>query len=190
MDRSKVIGAVFTLALLGGLLLSPSGCSNDDSLTSSPDIGLPGSGYDGYPPATPTGLGVVKATDTGFKLQWSANAETDLDGYRVYVYDPSPYRSNSYVCTHGNCLVATDRTYYLYSDDVSLGMHYFRIAAVDQDGNESVPTAPLEFCYTSDPQEDAILDGVEGDSVSLPRSTSGSGFDPKEDNEMEGDDTQ
>ncbi|MBD3236401.1 MAG: hypothetical protein GF330_06845 [Candidatus Eisenbacteria bacterium] len=174
MNRSKVKGAVFMLAMLGGVLLAASGCSNDDSHACSPDVGLPGSGFDGYPPATPTGVDVAKATDAGFKLQWSPNAEADLDGYRVYVYDPSPFRTTSYVCCHGNGLVSGDRDYYMYCDDLYVGTHYFRLTAVDVDGNESVPTAPVEFYYNGGATEESRLEGEEGEPAPAPRA-SGSG---------------
>lgn len=189
MQRSRVIGAIFTVVLFGSLALTPSGCSNDDSLTSSPGFGLPGSGHDGYPPATPASLGVLKATDHGFKLTWTANTEEDLVGYRLYVYDPSPYRGDSYICAHGTCLIDPDQTWFLYDNDLSYGAHYFALSALDEDGNESVRSAPCEFYYSGPDNNDANLEGSDTDYARRPATIGGSSpNDPKEDDALEGQD--
>ena len=154
MQRFPALGALGSMMLLAALALAPSGCSHDDASMSSPDLGMPSSGYDEYPPATPTGLEVVKANPTAFKLEWDANSEGDLAGYRVYLYDPSPYRGNSYVCAHGGNALPARQTWFAYTDDIAAGEYFFRVAAVDSDGNESVASSPLSFCFdpTSSPE--------------------------------------
>lgn len=190
MQRSKVIGMFLCLAPLGILALGPMGCSSDDSLASSPDLGLAGWGNDGSPPATPTGLSVIKATEQGFKLSWSPNAEGDLEGYQVYVYDPSPYREGAYRCVHGASLLDRNQTYCVYTDDLSFGSHYFQLAAVDADGNTSERTAPYEFCYTGAQEgHDATGDGdASGDLRPGASGAPGNGRTYGDDT-LEGDDT-
>ncbi len=148
MHPSKVLGALCSIAFLGILAFVPSGCSNEDGAFTSPGGLVPTAGYDGSPPSMPAGAWVEKATDDGFRLQWMPNQDQDLAGYRVYVYDPSPDRENSYVCLNGASLIDKTQTWYVYGDDTALGTHYFKFAAVDQAGNESVRFGPLIFTYS------------------------------------------
>jgi hypothetical protein len=145
MRRSKALTTLLSIALFGALAFAPSGCSSDSS--SSPELGLTPSGYDPYPPAMVSGLEVARATEDGFKLTWDASTDNDLVGYRVYVYDPSPYRDTAYRSPHSNEVIDASCTYYTYREDLGEGFHYFKIVAVDADGNESLATAPLEFSW-------------------------------------------
>lgn len=147
MRRSKALTTLLSIALFGTLAFAPSGCSSDSS--SSPELGLTPSGYDPYPPAMVSGLEIEKATEAGFKLTWSASTENDLAGYRVYVYDPSPYRETSYRSPQGAGVIDPGKTYYTYRDNLDDGFHYFKIVAIDVDGNESVASAPLEFSWNN-----------------------------------------
>lgn len=165
MHRTTVMGALITVALFGSLALIATGCSKDNSLTNSPDVALPGSGFDSYPPATPCGLQVMKATDDGFKLMWMPNSEPDLAGYRVFYYNPNPFREDSYVCAHGDAVVATD--FYTFTADLSYGTHYFTLAAVDTDGNVSPRCAPIEFSYSESAQGDVSPEGGQSGSETI-----------------------
>jgi len=148
MFSSKLVHALISLVVMGCLALAPSGCSSEDGSVGATTTGLAASGDGEYPPVMPSGLEVVKATGHGFKLEWQPNTETDLAGYRLFVYDPSPYRANSYTCPHGVALIDGTTTHFLYTEDLSEGLHYFKLAAVDQDGNESARLGPIEFDYT------------------------------------------
>ncbi|MCK4413934.1 MAG: hypothetical protein KAY32_10335 [Candidatus Eisenbacteria sp.] len=158
MHRSRAASMLFAMGFLGLLGLAPLGCSSEDGAPVAPGSAIPASGFHDSPPAMPTGLDMQKATDAGFALTWSPNRDDDLAGYRVYVYDPSPYRANSYGCPHGVELIDPVKTRYVYREDTSYGLHYFMLAAVDFDGNESIRCGPLEFAYSGAPHSDARND--------------------------------
>lgn len=151
MQRSKAASMLITMVFLGLLGWAPSGCSSEDAAPVAPGTATPTSGFDDGPPAMPAGLCVEKTTNTAFALGWTASTDDDLAGYRVYVYDPSPYRSSSYRCPHGVDLIDPDATRYVYREDTSFGMHYFMLAAVDQNGNESMWYGPLELSFDGNP---------------------------------------
>lgn len=147
MHRSRLWNVLVPLAFFGLLAMAPTGCSSEADGVGSPGDGLPASGDD-VAPATPTGFSVVKATEGGFRLAWSPNTEIDLAGYRVYVYQPSPDRENSYVCPHGVSLVGTQQTWYVIANDSTVETWYFKLSAVDQAGNESARYGPYPFQCT------------------------------------------
>lgn len=100
---------------------------------------------DTEPPAPPTGLTVTDpGTGDRLLLQWNANTEPDLLGYRIYravssgVYAPP---DGAYQRL-GSAMV--DTTQPSFTDTtVSRDVYYFyRITAVDQSGNESLPSNP------------------------------------------------
>ncbi|MBM3318882.1 MAG: fibronectin type III domain-containing protein [Candidatus Eisenbacteria bacterium] len=168
MHASRVTKALLAIVFASSLGLITSGCSNDEAGFTAPGTALAASGNGSYPPAMPTGLAVVKATRTGIKLAWDPNTEEDLAGYRVFMYDPDPWRSNSYVCCNETSLVGTARSSYLYGDNLTDGTYYFKVAAVDLDGNEGPRTAPIAYTYSS-----MDRDGREYDQADR-----GSGFQP------------
>jgi hypothetical protein len=89
---------------------------------------------DKTPPGAPAGLDIVQS-DTGGYLTWNPNPETDLAGYRVFRSE-SPngeFRSLSDRMVMTNAFF--DRSY--------LSGQYYRVAAVDEFGNESAMSAPL-----------------------------------------------
>jgi hypothetical protein len=164
MHGSRFLSALLSTMLFGVLTLAPSGCSHEDGSFTSPGDGVPALGADGSAPAMPTGLAVVKATDQGFRLSWSPNVEADLAGYRVYVYDPSPYRDSAYNCANQTALIGAQQTWFIYNQDTSAGAHYFKLAAVDQTGNESERCGPYGFWYAPG-SEDGTLDGRDADDA-------------------------
>jgi len=147
MHRSSAQRPPAAAALLVFFALLPMGCSSEDGALAPPKTPGNASSILDPPPAMPAGLAVEKATDDGFALVWPPNADVDLAGYRVYVYDPTPYRETSYRCANGAALISGDKARFLYSEDCTWGKHYFMLAAVDLGGNESGRFGPLEFNY-------------------------------------------
>jgi len=88
------------------------------------------SGYsvDNIPPAAPAGLAGLPSSG-GYQLQWQANAESDLRGYRVY------RGTNPGFACDATSLVASPEVP-TYTDGTS-GWYFYRVAAVDKNGNES-----------------------------------------------------
>ena len=147
MLASRFRSALWMMVFASLIAFAPSGCSRDESGFTAPGTGLPASGNGAYPPEMPTGFAAGKATAAGVSLAWDPNSDIDLSGYRLFIYDPSPYRSNSYVCLNESSLIGAVETSYLYTGDLSAGTLYFKLAAVDSDGNESARCGPLAFHY-------------------------------------------
>lgn len=91
---------------------------------------VPQAVVDSEAPATPSGLKGTPGKDH-VKLLWSANTESDLAGYRVYIngtlYGTAPADQKS-----------------MNVSPLELNREYsFEVTAIDQVGNESEPTKPL-----------------------------------------------
>jgi len=88
------------------------------------------------PPASPTGLEVLPR-EGGLEVSWSPSTDTDLAVYRLYRASgrgPESRLAN---------VPATETTF--LDADASPGIEYrYRLTALDQDGNESAPSAPAE----------------------------------------------
>ena len=85
---------------------------------------------DTTPPATPTGLAAAVNGRT-VELDWSANTETDLDGYHVYRSDAA---DGTYTKLTTSAVDASD----FDDDDAPPGQtSYYKVSAVDAVGNES-----------------------------------------------------
>ncbi len=190
MRRSKTLTAFLTIALFGALAFVPSGCSNNSGSTSSPDIGYNASNYDPYPPEMPSGLEVVKFDSEGVKLHWTSNTDSDLAGYKVYIYEPSPYSDNSYRCLNSSQLLSTGQNWYVYQADMEEGFTYFKIVAVDTSGNQSLTQAPLEFSYenAANSSDSSREKSGNADRESLPEAATSPDNAPKEQNEEDWDD--
>jgi len=90
---------------------------------------------DKTPPQVPTGLDIVPS-DTGAFLSWNDNSEEDLAGYRVF-------RSES---ANGTFRPITERlnpTTGFFDPGYRPGV-YYSVSAVDEFGNESARSAPLQ----------------------------------------------
>jgi hypothetical protein len=136
------------MMIFAGLIaFAPSGCSRDEGSFTAPGTGLPASGNGAYPPEMPTGFTAGKSTASGVSLLWNPNSDIDLAGYRLFIYDPSPFRANSYVCLNESSLIDAGETGFFYMGDLSAGTLYFKLAAIDSDGNESARCGPLAFNY-------------------------------------------
>ncbi len=87
-------------------------------------------------PATPTGLAVLPR-EGGLEILWGPSAEPDLAGYRVYRTAPggTPQKIAD---------VEPNRASWL-DDTAERGVGYrYAVTALDQAGNESPPTEPVE----------------------------------------------
>lgn len=170
MHRSRVTRTLTSLVVLALLGLFSSGCSSDESSVCAPGTGVSALGSNGYPPAMPVGLEISKATADGFLLDWTPNTEDDLAGYRVYLYDPNPYRDDSYTCITGLMLVSSEASTYLFSDETMAGTYYFKVAAVDSDGNESMRCSPccLNFSGSDAEASEKMPEEYAGDGMIPP----------------------
>jgi hypothetical protein len=91
---------------------------------------------DVFPPAAPTGVAVLLRED-GLELSWSPSLEADLASYRVYRAEAggAPVRRGE---------VAAPETVF-HDTALSPGaVLAYTVTAVDRDGNESPPSAPVE----------------------------------------------
>lgn len=91
---------------------------------------------DSFPPAKPQKLAGICDTLGIIRLSWQRGSETDLLGYRVfrtYMLDKEPVRKSAGHITDS-----------VFVDTVSLNEPYnkiyYRISAIDQNGNASVPS--------------------------------------------------
>lgn len=118
---------------LFGLLLAVtiSGCGDEN--VSSSDAPSPA-------PSSPTSSPGTPPTDTGgttplefAELNWGANSEPDLSGYRVY-YGTAP---GEYAQSFGQGINVGKQTSYVVSDLASGQKYYFAVTAYDTSGNES-----------------------------------------------------
>jgi len=98
---------------------------------------------DVFPPAVPHGLEAIIVPETAdvppyIELAWAISLEPDLAGYAVYRAEQADIAGSRLTPELSSAPTFRDRT-------VLPGRHYFyRVAAVDRDGNESPQTAPVE----------------------------------------------
>ena len=125
---------------------------------------------DSTPPATPTNV-VVSAGQSRIWVSWSANAEADLAGYRVYyrLGAPGPPWDGSATVEGAPSPVTVTSTNCLLRG-LSLGANYFvAVSAVDTTGNES-PLSPPQEVTTSQaapapPTSVAVRFGQDGTNI-------------------------
>ena len=97
---------------------------------------LPDSGYsvDNLAPAAPLALaGEQSYTPEGLQLTWSPNSEADLAGYNIY-----RGTSESFVPGPGNFVASTPDTASFDGDWSWDAAYWYKVAAVDIHGNESI----------------------------------------------------
>jgi hypothetical protein len=123
---------LLVLTLLAGAFLF-SGCGSDKST----QVPIP---TDNAPPLAPTGLRCQIDDSLVPVLTWDPNTEPDLAGYRVYLYDPDPRRSGSYVLQNPDELLTEEAwtSPPIQYDQVL----WVRLTAVDMGGNESSANGP------------------------------------------------
>lgn len=106
--------------------------------------GLLNVGAGGVAPRTPAGL-TADAANTAVTFQWTANTEADLAGYRLYRSDSTGWdRKPIGTYTANTAAVDIDRSGW------GAAPWYFVLSAVDTDGNESEPCAPVRV---NDPRD-------------------------------------
>jgi hypothetical protein len=100
--------------------------------------------YLDLPPGTPDSLsGFLSPDDTTVYLSWRQNWETDFLGYRLYRgttsgFEPSPEN-----------MIAEPQTCSFEDGNIVSGRNYFyRVSAVDSQGNESAPSFELSIIQT------------------------------------------
>ncbi len=134
----KSIRIITVVSLCALALVALSGCGK----TTSPTSPTSTSGTsEPAPPAPPTNLDVVSETSTSIPmLTWSASPTSNVAGYEVYVFQPSPARDNAY-----QLLVAVDNTvtFYRLPGEYWNKVQYFKILAVDPSGNHSTFSSVL-----------------------------------------------
>ncbi len=126
-----------TLIVLA-LLLAPFvlvGCSSNQS--------GPVEAIDTAPPAAPV-MTDARAQGTSAVLHWARNTETDVAGYNIYFYTPSPQSDVTYTKLNATLVPGT---WYTVTDLEVGAMYYFKVSAVDWSGNESAASAPASV-YT------------------------------------------
>jgi hypothetical protein len=133
---------------------------SDASNEISYEVSLP---IDTTPPLAPQGIS-AQVSDVSITLNWQANSESDLSGYRVYYGNSSR--------SYGPSIPAGNVTSYSIDNLVEGEMYYLAVSALDSTGNESgysvevvetIPSAPVE----PPPAEGTILewDAATGDIV-------------------------
>jgi len=173
MRRSLLFGVSAATAILALAFFGPVGCSTDEGTMVAPDAGMPSSGGVDYAPDPPVGLSVALANAYGAKVVWEASTEPDLAGYRVYLYDPSPYRDDAFVCLTGNDVLPNN--WYRFVPP-GPGPHYLKVTAVDEAGNESYREGPIEVTLpAADSGPGADKAPATGEQDSDMPSTRGSG---------------
>ena len=140
MNHHRVLLGSLLVVLVSVLLLA-TGCSSDRT-SSAQTLGPATTTSVGFgtPPDAPTGLQTLKVDVHGFLLTWGA-PEGPVDGYRIYVYDPTPSRVSAY--RQVNTDLEPTSSYDVYAGDP--GDHVFvRVSAVRAIGGEGPLSEPLE----------------------------------------------
>jgi len=105
-------------------------CLDDETGNCSEECG------DTIPPATPTGLTVIRTTTDSITVQWNTNTETDLKKYEVYYGKNSRDYINSIVALPDETIITIEN---LDSDT----QYFIAVKAVDNGGNKSVYSAEV-----------------------------------------------
>ncbi len=129
-------GIIYILSIFVLLLSS---CDRQINLTQS---------NNNIPPAVPTGLKVVYASDGEVGIVWNANSDADLLGYNVYRSTDS---------TNFTILGSTGNDFYLDDSLKYNQKYYYRITATNIWNQESLPSAevsaePLNYYPPAVPQ--------------------------------------
>ncbi len=132
----KLQNLLFVTLLAGAVLFS--GCGRDKSTTNP----VP---QDSAPPPAPSGLHVAKADDQSFRAVWDPSSGIEFDGYRIYLFDPCPYRNYSYVLLNEDALLQTNS--YVYRGEMEEEV-WVRVTAVNLNGLESSMSEPLGVTAT------------------------------------------
>lgn len=123
---------------------------------------------DDAPPIAPSSFQKGKVDGSGFSFSWAPNVEPDLSGYRVYLYDPSPFASGAYRLLNPDAL-AKQSHYACKLEDTEATEAMVRVSAVDLTGNESSMSEPFTIALGGgplptepDPEADEDTGGTRG----------------------------
>lgn len=136
---------LLTMSVLTAAVLVVAGCGSDSS--SPVDDGT---ATDQAPPTAPSSLAMSKATPDGMVLTWQASPDLDVVGYDLFMYDPSPYRDDSYVQLNVEPL---ERTSFLFMGAEPDQEYFFKVRAVDGEGLFSLGSLPAEVVWDGGPFE-------------------------------------
>jgi hypothetical protein len=81
----------------------------------------------------------ARAQGTSAVLHWARNTETDVAGYNIFLFTPSPGSDDSYTKVNTTLVPGT---WYTVTDLTVGTMYYFKVSAVDWSGNESAASVP------------------------------------------------
>ncbi len=127
IDKTTVYGKTYLYSVQG------INGSAESAITSAAE---PVTTKDVFPPAVPIGLTASPGLNS-VELAWDRNTESDFKGYKIYrSVDNSPFEK-----------IAEDLEGPSFSDkNIQAGKHYrYTVSAVDQAGNESNQSAPVEI---------------------------------------------
>ena len=129
MKKSLVVTAAAVLAL------ASYGCGVGNN------VAAPTTALDSAPPQAPVGLAVAVDASNQRIVEWSANSESDLNGYQVYQYSPDPTRDNAYVLV---ATLAANQTSWPLPTVGAATTSWIKLRALDASGNRSAESAALQ----------------------------------------------
>ena len=137
MSRSRVV----VILSLATLLLSTAACDSSNS----------GGNTDTTPPAAPSSL-TGTSGDGVITLEWNAPSDNDLDGYLVYRSGSAFSDASGAQRVSGDAPIEQP----VYDDtEVENGTtYYYRVAAVDEAGNESDLSSSVDKPPFPDPPDE------------------------------------
>ena len=103
---------------------------------------------------------VQSATSDSATLQWAANLEPDLAGYRIY------HGTTSGI--YGISQTVGKTPTYQYTNLESNKTHYFTVTAYDTSGNESLPSSEVSKTITASTSQTATTGGATATTSSFP----------------------
>ena len=126
LSRKLVILGILVTACCGAAFI---GCGNNSTVTQPPVVNE-------QPIPTPDGISATGDNTGSVTLHWNASSSSQVVGYNVYSYSPSPNSENAYRKINPS-VVATNQ---FTSDDLAFGGD-FRVKAVNSFGHEGSPSA-------------------------------------------------
>ncbi len=119
-----------------------------DKDSSRSDIGLYGGpfgeiySYQDLPPRAPVNLSASVDTDY-ILIRWNKNTEADINHYNLYRDTTENFTVDS-----ASFIASVEDTFYLHIRPVGISNLYFKLTAVDNQGNTSAPSEELHIVLT------------------------------------------